>query len=835
MVRNILLVSSLFDFYLFEEEGLLYEQIRRLDDAPVFTRVSSGVEAVELLRGGAFDLVITTLHIEDMTPLRLARAIRATGVTTPLVLLAYDKRELADLITHHGAADFDRVFVWRGDYRLLIAIIRNLEDARRAEGPCVLVNEDSHRYASYLLPLLYADETRPRILLTATWEEATRAIDEHRTSLLGVITDAGFPHDGHHDPHAGIAFAREVKERLPHLPLLVQSTNPTLADEAADAGATFLWKGSLSFASDFRRVLRERFGFAGVDADAREQRRRGLLAEFDAGTFDPSTSLARTGGGSVGGKAHGLAFLNMLLGMHDVRTKFADLEVEVPAALVLGTDVFDAFVAANDLGDLASCDDEEIQRRFIDARVFPAEVTARLEEFLDLCCTPLAVRSSSLLEDTQFQPFAGIYQTYMIPNSGDDRLAQLLVAIKRVYASTFHRAAREYIRVTSLRAQDEKMAVIVQRMVGAAHGDRIYPEVSGVARSHNFYPVEPQRPEDGIVSVALGLGKTIVEGGASVRFSPVYPDHLHQSVRETQRTFYALARIGAHELRSVDDERIVAFDLRAAEEDGTLHWVASTYSAENDALYEGIARAGTRVVTFAPILRSGLVPLAEPMRFLLELGAKSIGTPVEIEFAIDLSGATKKLALLQMRPLVLSRELDEVIIDDVPHDALLCRSEQVLGHGAIHDLRDIVVVDAATFDRSRSLDAARELARINARLVSEERGYLLIGPGRWGSLDPLLGIPVKWDQIGGVRAIVETGFRDLSIDPSQGSHFFQNLTAFQVGYFSVNERLRNSFVDWAWLAAHAAAGGNALVRHIRLERGVTVRINGRARRGVVLK
>jgi hypothetical protein len=379
------------------------------------------------------------------------------------------------------------------------------------------------------------------------------------------------------------------------------------------------------------------------------------------------------------------------------------------------------------------------------------------------------------------------------------------------------------------------MAVIIQQMVGAPHGDRFYPEVSGVARSHNFYPVEPQRPEDGIVSVALGLGKTIVEGGATVRFSPAYPDHLQQSMRETQRTFYALALGGAPELRGIADERILPFDLRAAEEDGTLHWVGSTYSAENDALYEGISRAGTRVVTFAPILRHRMVPLAEPMQHLLDLGARKIGTPVEIEFAVDLSAEPKKLALLQMRPLVLSREMDELSIDDVPPEQLLCRSDQVLGHGAIHDLRDVVVIDAATFDRTRSVDVAREVARINARLVAEERGYLLIGPGRWGSLDPLLGIPVKWDQISGVRAIVEAGFRDLSIDPSQGSHFFQNLTAFQVGYFSVSPLVRNSFVDWEWLASLEAIEEHVFVRHIRLDRGVTVRINGRERRGVILK
>jgi hypothetical protein len=386
--------------------------------------------------------------------------------------------------------------------------------------------------------------------------------------------------------------------------------------------------------------------------------------------------------------------------------------------------------------------------------------------------------------------------------------------------------------------EDEKMAVIVQRMVGAAHGPRFYPELAGVARSYNVYPADPQKPEDGIVAVALGLGKTVVEGGASVRFCPTSPDHLQEFLRDTQTSFYALSLLPSALCpppSDVEDERICSFDLRTAEEDGTLHWVASTYSAENDALYDGISRDGTRVVTFAPILRHRLIPLPEALDELCRVGARGMGTPVEIEFAVDLSGGTKTLGLLQMRPLVLSRETEELDLAGIASDRVLCRSDQVLGHGVIRDLRDIVVVGRDTFDRARSHEAAREVAKLNARLLEEERGYLLIGPGRWGSLDPHLGIPMRWDQICGARAIVEAGFRDLAVDPSQGSHFFQNLTAFQVGYFSVSPRVRDSFVDWEWLAAQPAAHETPFVRHIRLEEGVTVRMNGRERKGVIVK
>ncbi|HUR79306.1 MAG TPA: PEP/pyruvate-binding domain-containing protein [Thermoanaerobaculia bacterium] len=927
-IRDILLVSSLFDLYLFEEEGLQFE----------LTPVSRGDEALQLLRAGQhFDLVITTLHVEDMTPLRLAREIRAGGFHTPVVLLAYDKRELGEIATN----DFDRVFIWRGDVRLLTTIIKNIEDEWNAADdtksfgvPVILVNEDSVRYTSFFLPLLYSEvlehaqrligegvnkvhralrmRARPKILLSRSWEEAAAVFDRFEPYISGVITDAGFTRHGEQNPRAGIELTRMVKQRRWDVPVLLQSTNPDLRADANQAGAIYLWKESPDLAEEFRKTFRDNFGFGdfifrldgkevgrahdlesleeqlrvvpassvrqhahGNDfsrwfqartefqlaaslrprqdtewptADAlreylaqrvrehRSQRQRGLLSEFSAKTFDPATSFAKTGEGSIGGKARGIAFVNTLLSMSE---RIAGIEIEVPPGLVIATKVFDDFLDANGLRNVSGSD-EEIMQRFIAAEHFPDDAKARLSEFLELCREPLAVRSSSLLEDSQFHPFAGVYQTYMIPNRGHSRLDELLIAIKRVYASTFYRAARHYIRSTSLRAEDEKMAVIVQRMVGAPHGERFYPEVSGVARSYNFYPVGPQKPEDGMAALALGLGRTIVEGAPAVRFSPHYPEHLPEE-KVTQTRFYALelderppaTPAAGGPPSSIDDERIRAHDLRTAEADGTLHAVASTYSAENDAMYDGISRDGTRVVTFAPILRQKLIPLAEALDYLCKLGSSGIGTPVEIEFAVDLRA--RKLGVLQMRPLVLNREMEALDLESIPQPKVLCRSTQVLGHGVIHDLRDIVVIAADTFDRSRSHDAAREIAALNAQLRDEQRDYLLIGPGRWGSNDPLLGIPVKWDQISGARAIVESDFRDLSVDPSQGSHFFQNLTAFQVGYFSVNPRVRNSFVDWPWLASQRAVSESALVRHVRLDHGVTVTMNGRERRGVIVK
>jgi CheY-like chemotaxis protein len=945
-IRDILLVSSLFDLYLFEEEGLHFE----------LTPVSRGEEALELLRAGQrFDLVITTLHVEDMTPLRLAREIRAAGFATPIVLLAYDKRELGEIAT----SDFDRVFIWRGDVRLLATIIRNLEDewnvaddTRTFGVPVILVNEDSLRYTSFFLPLLYSEvldhaqrligegvnkvhralrmRARPKILLSTTWEQAIESLDRYEAYISGVITDAGFSRGGEHQSQAGIDLTREIKRRRWDVPVILQSTNPDLRAEAEAAEAIYLWKESPRLADEFRSTFRDHFGFGdfifrldgrevgratdlaslekqlrsvpeesvrqhahrndfsrwfqartefslaarlrprkdsewtssaelrqyllAVVHEHRSQRQRGLLSEFSTATFDPATSFARTGEGSIGGKARGIAFVNTLLSMTDLRAQVPGLEIEVPPGLVIATQVFDDFLDENHLRNVSGTD-EEILRRFVAARDFPVDAQARLAEFLELVHEPLAVRSSSLLEDSQFHPFAGVYQTYMIPNRGRARLEGLLTTIKRVYASTFYRAARDYIRQTSLRAEDEKMGVIIQKVVGAEHGPRFYPEISGVARSHNFYPTGPQKPEDGVAALALGLGRTVVEGAATVRFCPKYPE-LVPVEDFTQTRFYAL-NLGSGErdiaddsggqkpaapqetvadaprVVGIEDEHVQSYELRVAEADGTLRWVASTYSAENDALYDGVSRDGTRVVTFAPVLRQKALPLAAALDALCRLGASGIGAPVEIEFAVDVKA--RKIGVLQMRPLVINREMEALDLDSIATETILCRSTQVLGHGIIRELRDIVVVPAGTFDRSRSQDVARAIGALNARLVDEHRDYLLIGPGRWGSNDPLLGIPVKWEQISGARAIVESGFRDMSIDPSQGSHFFQNLTAFQVGYFSVNPRLRNSFVDWEWLASQRAVHESPLVRHIRLEHGVTVTMNGRERRGVIVK
>ena len=584
----------------------------------------------------------------------------------------------------------------------------------------------------------------------------------------------------------------------------------------------------------------------------REARRRAVVTDFNPDRFNPERGFARLGGGSLGGKARGLAFANLLLTELDLATRFPNVRIAVPPTLVIGTRVFDDYLDQNNLRELAitSNDDEEIVERFLTAKL-PEDIHASLWAFLDLCYYPLAVRSSSLLEDSRYQPFAGIYETLMVPNNNPDlevRLGQLLRAIKRVYASTFAQVAKRHLKSTSYRLEEEKMGIILQRVVGAEHEGRFYPEMAGVALSQNYYPVDPIKAEDGLVAVALGLGPAVVEGENCLRFSPRHPERLVQmsSVKDTldnsQRQFYAINLDSDGDVVSAETFgeaiQLDRYDLSVAEKDGTLAPVGSTYSPENDAVYDGISRPGVRLVSFAPVLKHGVFPLAEILVQLLEVSVDAAGGHVEIEFAANLStppGQPKEFGFLQLRPVAVPLGRVGVKIGEVDPADTLCRSSSVLGNGVVDDLRDIVVVDFNCYERGQSHKVAQEVAQFNAQLADEATPYLLIGVGRWGSADPLLGIPVTWEQISGARVIVEAGFRDFSVQPSQGTHFFQNLVANNIGYFTANPEIGDGFVDWDWLAAQPAVGEKTYTRHLRLDEPPVVRMDGGRNRGVILK
>ncbi|QQS38329.1 MAG: histidine kinase [Ignavibacteriales bacterium] len=963
-IREILLVSSLYDYYLFEEDGRLYELIRQeyqtlnLSQAPEITHVTTGEEALELANSDThFDLIITTLHIEDMHVVKFAQMFRKAGNDAPIILLAYDNRERKELVSNYDTSIFERIFIWQGDYRLLIGIIKYAEDRLNVENDSssvgvqsIILVEDNVKFYSSYLPLIYTEifnqsqrlisegvnlthkflrmRARPKILLCTNYEEAWSYFEKYEEFVLGIITDINFKYQGVKDPEAGIKFAMNVKAKQKDIPILLQSSNPEFAERAHQVGASFIVKGSPRLLHELRNFMVNNFGFGdfvfqtpggqivGRAQNLREleeqlrivpdesilyhaegnhfskwlkartefwlahklrpskvtdfqsithlrnelinalksykgYRQRGIITDFNKETFDPKNSFARIGSGSLGGKARGLGFINTLINNNKVRHRFEDVEIVVPSAIVIATDMFDQFLAENklDVFALHETDDDIITQRFIEADKIPSTLIDKLIEYLEVIKDPLAVRSSSLLEDSQFQPFAGVYETYMIPNNNPDikvRFAELIQCIKCVYASTFYRKAKDYMKATAYRLEEEKMAVIVQRLVGAPREERFYPDFAGVAKSYNFYPVPPQKSTDGIAQVALGLGWTVVAGGNTVRFCPRYPKHLLQffstkeTIKNAQQDFYALnlSRETPHNLSKPLDVLVQRYDLEIAEGDQTLNYVGSTYSAENDAVYDGISRHGNRVVTFAPILKHKAFPLAEILDLLLELGTWGMGVPIEIEFAVNLKveiDKPKEFALLQMRPLVISHESEELDVDSDSADELLCHSQQVLGNGIIGGLYDVVVVDYQKFERAKSREAANEVSHINTRLVNEKRPYLLIGVGRWGSLDPWLGIPVTWDQIAGAAAIVESGFKDLNVTPSQGSHFFQNITSFRIGYFTVNAAFDMGFIDWDWLRDQNAEEELEFTRHIRFDKPITVKINGHKNRGIILK
>jgi CheY-like chemotaxis protein len=956
-IMEILLVASPYDRFLLEESGEIDERVlgefRNLDlhYSPGLTAVSTASEALDLARRhNRFNLIITTPHVGDMSAAELARRVRNEGLRVPVVLLAYDARDLKDL-GPDGASGIERAFLWQGDARILLAIVKYVEDKlnvdhdTRAVGvQVILLVEDSVQYYSSFLPAIYAEllhhsrrlvvegqnlsqkilrmRARPKILLCSTFEEAWAAFEAHEDDILGLISDIAFSKGGEWSAQAGVELARRVRAEWPDVPILLQSSRPENEAVARTVGAEFLLKGSPTLIADLRAFMLEDFGFGdfvfrrpdgsevdraqdlrtleeklltvpgesiayhaernhfskwlkartefalahelrprtlsdyegveglrrsliGAIADYRRERSQTVVADFDRETFDDSGDFYRIGGGSIGGKARGLAFARILITDWRLSERFPGVEVSVPPTVVVGTDAFDRFLDENELRDVAfgTDDDDAIRARFLAAR-FPGETEEDLRAFLAQVRDPLAVRSSSLLEDSQYQPFSGVYETFMIPNdqpSIEERLAELVRAVKRIYASTFSRRAKAYVRATPFRLEAEKMAIVLQRVVGAAHGERFYPDFAGVARSHNFYPAEPLKAEDGIVAVALGLGKTVVEGGACLRFCSRYPTRRLQfsdvadMLRNSQREFWALRLSSA----AGEGERAEGrFELETAEADGTLHAVGSTYSRENDAIYEGLSRPGVRLVSFAPILRHGTFPLPEIVTALMDMGKWGMNAPVEIEFAVNLHvprGARKRFAFLQMRPLALSREWEELQLGDVETERLICRSANVLGNGKIDTVRDLVVVGAESFDRGRSADAAQQIAQFNAALQAEGVPYLLIGVGRWGSRDPWLGVPVNWDQISGARVIVEAGFRDLHVTPSQGSHFFQNIVSFNVGYFTVNPGVGDDFVDWEWLASRPSVRETSYVRHLRFEEPVVIKMNGKRNQGVILK
>ncbi|MEI6455704.1 MAG: PEP/pyruvate-binding domain-containing protein [bacterium] len=600
------------------------------------------------------------------------------------------------------------------------------------------------------------------------------------------------------------------------------------------------------FADDMDEA--KRYLFDAITA-FRINKAKGVIADFDRERYDEYLQFARIGEGSIGGKARGLAFLDSLIKRNRLTVRYDGVVVSIPRTVVLGTDVFDEFMEDNNLFEIALSErsDKDILARFVKARL-PFRIHEDLYAFISCINNPIAVRSSSLLEDSHYQPFAGIYSTYMIPNiKFNERIMieKLSEAIKSVYASAYFKDSKSYMAATLNMIDEEKMGIVLQEVTGRQYGDRFYPAISGVARSINFYPIAPEKPEDGIANIAYGLGKYIVDGGMGLRFSPKYPKKVLQlstpelALSETQKTFYALDLKPESFTPNIDDTvNLLKLKIKDAEDDAALKLVASTFDYDSHQLKEGTLYPGKRIISFSQLLNHETFPLAEILQQVLEIGQREMSKPVEIEFAVNLDlpgGEPKIFSLLQIRPIAGRDQTINLDPESVSHENSLLISNSALGNGVIKGIRDFVYVKPDVWNASKSPEIALRLEKLNDIFLSEKKNYILVGPGRWGSSDPWLGIPVRWPQISASRVIVESGLENYRIDPSQGTHFFQNLTSFRVGYFTINPFSRDGFYDVDYLAAMPAHYEDEYIRHVRFEKPIRVEIDGKKNFGVVYK
>ncbi len=579
----------------------------------------------------------------------------------------------------------------------------------------------------------------------------------------------------------------------------------------------------------------------------RKMKNSGVVAVYQKERFDEYSNFARIGNGSLGGKGRGLAFIGAMVKRNPelYQDNFA---VTIPKTVVICTDIFDEFMESNELYPLAlgDSDDETILKYFLRASL-PSTLIEDLMAFFDVVKSPVAIRSSSLLEDSHYQPFAGIYATYMVPKNEDkyEMLRTVSDAIKAVYASVFYKDSKAYMTATSNIIDQEKMAIVLQEVVGTKYNSHFYPTMSGVARSLNFYPIGNEKAEDGIANVALGLGKYIVDGGITLRFSPRHPHNILQmssmefALRETQTRFYALDLKNLAEQFSIDDSfNLLRLNTKDADADGALKYIVSTYDPYDQIIRDGYYPGGRKIISFVNILQHDVFPLAETLDKILQIGQEEMARAIEIEFAVNIDPEDQAKAtfyILQIRPIVDNKEIMDEDLTSIKKEETILSSDSVLGHGIISDVQDIIYVKTGAFNSSNNQLIAYEIEKMNRRFTEEKTGYVLIGPGRWGSSDHWLGIPVKWPHISNARVIVESGLENYRVDPSQGTHFFQNLTSFGVGYFTINPFKNDGWYDEEYLNSHPAVKETEYLRHVHFDEPIVIKMDGKKSLGVVMK
>jgi len=951
-IHEILIVASPYDAFILEEDGRLDQQIFQqylginLRYAPRIWRASSASAAMKMLDERRFDLVLTMLRVPDLDPIEFGRRVKERYPEMPVVLLAFDRRQLREVDLPIPTEAIDRAFIWTGNAQVLMAIIKSMEDARNVERDvtladtrAVLVIEDEPHYYSLFLPLIYSEvffhtrnlldtslndtdrllrlRARPKILHASSLEEAEEFYHRYRLNLLGIFSDTRFPKQGSLHERAGIEFAEMVRELEPAMPIMLQSSAEKNAELATGVRAGFLHKNSKTLLQDLREFLTDQLGFGDFvfrhsgkevaraanlldlhealetipdetlinrarsnhfsnwlaargylalasvvrpvspdDYDTpaglreflieqvdrtRRSMQEGRIVEFSRETWDPEALMTTISSGSLGGKARGLAFASAMLGDSELEQAFPEVDFSIPRFAVIGTDEFDRFMETNALLETAldASDDAETDRLFLEAAL-AADLVDRLRFYLEKHTFPITVRSSSLLEDSQFHSLAGMYSTFILPNCAEDpeiRLEQLCSAIRLVYASTFYQAPKAFLASTIHRPEEEKMAVIIQELAGQEHNSgRFYPTFSGLVQSTNYYPISYQQREEGVAYLALGLGMTVVENERSLRFSPHHPQTLPQffspeaTLENSQREFYAMPAECAEDdlLRRGVDANITRFGLEEALLDGSFRWVGSVFDARDNIIRDSLSHEGAPIVSFAPMLKWKTFPLADLLAELLTIGEHSIGCPVEIEFAGNMFEDEERKStfhFLQIRPMAgTGQNGGRQIPTDITSEDCFLMSGQALGNGAYPDLRDVVFVKPDTFSTSHTREIAREVGRINSR-IGRETPYLLLGPGRWGTADHFLGIPVTWDQISNARVIVEYNLDNFLVDSSFGGHFFQNLTSLRIGYLTASVQKKTDRIDWEWLHAQPVKEETDFVKWVELDDPCTVWID----------
>ncbi|MBU2558380.1 MAG: pyruvate, phosphate dikinase [Bacteroidetes bacterium] len=958
-VKEILLISNLYDAYSIEREGRFSEHVLghyhqlNLTSVPRITGVTTSAEAFEVLRSKHFDLIIFMVSVDKKTPAGLSQRIKKEFPYIPIFFLLNSNAEIAHF-NHEikNTLSIDRIFSWNGDSNVFFSMIKMVEDRINVVNDThvgmvrvILLVEDSPKYYSRYLPILYkivmeqtrriiddvsTDElykvlrmrARPKILLASTFEEATQILKEFKEYMLCLISDMKFDRNGLLDENAGVELIEFAKNLIPDLPTIIQSSDPDNARVAFRYKSTFIDKNSETLSQDFQSfithylgfgnfIYRNRFGKQIAQAQTlkefeaqlrtipdesllyharrnhfslwlmargeirvakiispkkvsdypdakmlrselitmiqqfRNEQNVGKIIPFEEQAIIDEENIVSLADGSLGGKGRGLAFINTLIHNYDFAQHVPDIRIRTPKTSVIGTEEFQLFLDRNKLHELALRDNDfyRVKQAFVAGKLTPT-LLKRLRVLLEKINTPLAVRSSGLFEDSLSQPFAGIFETYVLPNNHPDidvRLQQLTEAIKLVFASVYSEVALGYVNAINYKIEEEKMAVVIQELVGHQYGDYYYPHVSGVAQSYNYYPFAHMQPEEGFAVAALGLGKYVVEGNKAYRFSPKYPgldiNSPKDQFKNSQLNFLAVDLKNTQpDLLQGDMAALVSLDIVEAEEHGTLRHCASVYNADNNTIYPGISKSGPRILNFANILKYNYTPLAKTLEVVLDVVKEALGTAVEIEFALDLNRDKQgrcSFFLLQIKPLLGSADDYVVDMESIEDKDIVLFSEKGMGNGLIRHIRDVIYINKEAFDKRYTEEMAEEIKKLNEAMAAAKRNYILIGPGRWGTRDKWIGIPVNWPQISQAKVIVETSFEDFPLDASSGSHFFHNVTSMNVGYFTVQPELSSSFINWEMLDQQPLQTETRFFKHIRFKQPLEVRMDGKKRISVI--